>query len=204
MYSCPRDYPRSEPACVAPPLGAAFVAGIFPTVGKSASECQGRKTPDARVSASWRADRPTACQLGPVGIRSFGSRATRRFARSDLRRLPPAVRDAAIDMLALTQEARFPRDTDRPGARLRTLKGDRKDSNAVRLSGRWRLAFRFPDGDAYYVEVVDDGWSQTSVWTSTPPTAPSPPRNSGTSQTSFALVCHSLAASSATSAWATG
>ena len=58
-------------------------------------------------------------------------------------------------MLALLQKARSPRDMDLPGARLHALKGNRKGSYAVKLSGRWRLTFRFEDGDAYDVELVD-------------------------------------------------
>ncbi len=90
-----------------------------------------------------------------MAIRSFGNRATRRFAKGDVRRLSPAVRDAAADMLAVLQKARSPRDMDLPGSRLHALKGDRKGFHAVELSGSWRLVFRFEDGDACDVEVVD-------------------------------------------------
>ena len=90
-----------------------------------------------------------------VAIRSFGSRATKRFARGDLRRLPPAIRNAASDALTLLQRAGSPRKMAVPGGRLHALKGSRKGFYAVKLSRRWRLVFRFVDGDAYDVEIVD-------------------------------------------------
>ena len=46
-------------------------------------------------------------------------------------------------------------DLDLPGARLHALQGDRKGFFSLELSGNWRLVFRFEDGDAYDVEVVD-------------------------------------------------
>lgn len=35
------------------------------------------------------------------------------------------------------------------------LKGDRRGQWALTINGRWRLCFRFADGDAYDVEIVD-------------------------------------------------
>jgi len=39
--------------------------------------------------------------------------------------------------------------------RLHKLRGDRAGQWALRLNGPWRLCFRFRDGDAYDVEIVD-------------------------------------------------
>jgi proteic killer suppression protein len=38
---------------------------------------------------------------------------------------------------------------------LHKLKGNRKDFWSVKINGPWRLVFRFDDGDAYDVEIVD-------------------------------------------------
>lgn len=38
---------------------------------------------------------------------------------------------------------------------LHKLKGDRRDQWAVTINGPWRLCFRFRDGDACDVEIVD-------------------------------------------------
>jgi len=38
---------------------------------------------------------------------------------------------------------------------LHKLGGDRKGQWAMTINGRWRLCFRFADGDAWDVEIVD-------------------------------------------------
>lgn len=42
-----------------------------------------------------------------------------------------------------------------PGNRLEQLKGDRKGQWSIRINDQWRLCFRFENGDAYDVEIVD-------------------------------------------------
>ena len=42
-----------------------------------------------------------------------------------------------------------------PGNRLEALKGDRRGQYSIRINDRWRLCFRWADGDAFDVEVVD-------------------------------------------------
>jgi len=41
------------------------------------------------------------------------------------------------------------------GNRLEALKSDRKGQYSIRINGQWRLCFRFENGDAYDVEIVD-------------------------------------------------
>jgi proteic killer suppression protein len=42
-----------------------------------------------------------------------------------------------------------------PGLRLHELKGKRKGTWSVTVSGNWRLTFSFHDGDAYGVDLED-------------------------------------------------
>lgn len=42
-----------------------------------------------------------------------------------------------------------------PGNRLEALKGDRKGQHSIRVDDQWRVCFKFIDGDAYEVEIVD-------------------------------------------------
>ena len=42
-----------------------------------------------------------------------------------------------------------------PGNRLEALKGDRSGQYSIRINSQWRICFRFEDGDAYDVEIVD-------------------------------------------------
>jgi len=47
------------------------------------------------------------------------------------------------------------KDMNYPGSFLHQLSGDKKGLHAVKVSGNWRLFFRFIDGDAYIVDYDD-------------------------------------------------
>lgn len=42
-----------------------------------------------------------------------------------------------------------------PGNRLEALSGNRKGQHSVRINDQWRVCFRWRDGDAHDVEIVD-------------------------------------------------
>lgn len=42
-----------------------------------------------------------------------------------------------------------------PANRLEELKGNRTGQSSIRINAQWRLCFRFLDGNAYNVEIVD-------------------------------------------------
>ena len=42
-----------------------------------------------------------------------------------------------------------------PGNRLEALKGNRKGQRSIRVNDQWRICFRWSDGHAYDVEIVD-------------------------------------------------
>ena len=46
-------------------------------------------------------------------------------------------------------------DMDLPGFRLHQLKGDRSGFWAIKVSGNWRLSFRFEDKDVYDLNYED-------------------------------------------------
>lgn len=46
-------------------------------------------------------------------------------------------------------------DMNYPGAYLHKLSGDLKGQYSVRVSGNWRIYFKFMDGDAYVVNYGD-------------------------------------------------
>ena len=47
------------------------------------------------------------------------------------------------------------KDMNYPGSFLHQLSGNKKDFNAVKVSGNWRKFFKFIDGDAYNVDYDD-------------------------------------------------
>ena len=42
-----------------------------------------------------------------------------------------------------------------PGNRLEALHGDRAGQHSIRINDQWRVCFRWQDGDAHDVEIVD-------------------------------------------------
>ena len=46
-------------------------------------------------------------------------------------------------------------DLQLPGFNLHLLKGDRAEIWSIKISGNWRITFRFEDGDVYIVNYED-------------------------------------------------
>jgi len=42
-----------------------------------------------------------------------------------------------------------------PGNALEALKGDRRGQHSIRINDQWRICFRWIDGNAWNVEIVD-------------------------------------------------
>jgi len=42
-----------------------------------------------------------------------------------------------------------------PGNQFEALKSDRAGQYSIRINGQWRVCFRWADGDAFDVEIVD-------------------------------------------------
>ena len=42
-----------------------------------------------------------------------------------------------------------------PANRLEALKGDRKGLHSIRVNDQWRIVFRWKDGEAHDVSIVD-------------------------------------------------
>jgi toxin HigB-1 len=60
-----------------------------------------------------------------------------------------------LDILAHLDAALHPRDVNLPGYRLHSLRGELKGRWSVTVSGNWRVVFRFQDGDAFDLDLVD-------------------------------------------------
>ncbi len=76
-------------------------------------------------------------------IKSFRDRDT-SVLRAALRKL--LLLDAAEGL----NDLRVP-----PGNRLERLRGAREGQHSMRINDQWRICFRWRDGDAYDVEIVD-------------------------------------------------
>lgn len=90
-------------------------------------------------------------------IQSFAdTEAERFFTTGRSKRLPPAIRTrAAMRLTQLDAATRIEDLKSPPSSRLEALKGDRKGQWSVHINEQWRLCFRFSNGDAFDVEIVD-------------------------------------------------
>ena len=90
-------------------------------------------------------------------IRSFADDETERFyTTGKSRRLPNEIhRRAAMRLTQLNAATRID-DLRLPSSNgLETLKHDRIGQWSIRVNDQWRVCFRFENGDAFDVEIVD-------------------------------------------------
>lgn len=90
-------------------------------------------------------------------LKSYKCSETERIALGNVsRKLPQDMQRVALRKLRQLEAAgtlddlRIP-----PGNRLEPLKGSREGQHSIRINSQWRLCFRFENGDAYDVEIVD-------------------------------------------------
>jgi proteic killer suppression protein len=90
-------------------------------------------------------------------IRSFADRdAERLFARTPLRRWPATLHRIMLRKLLMLDAAQALEDLRiPPGNRLEKLRGDRAGQHSIRSNDQWRICFRWRDGGAHDVEIVD-------------------------------------------------
>jgi len=90
-------------------------------------------------------------------IRSFGDQETERVWRGEVsRRFPQDMQNVARRKLRMLNNSQNLADLRvPPGNRLEALKGDRKGQHSIRINEQWRVCFRWSDGDALDVEIVD-------------------------------------------------
>ena len=82
------------------------------------------------------------------GLRRF-------YEHDDGMRLNPAHLRRVRRILTDLDVAQSPRNMDSPGYRLHPLKGNRSGWWSVRVSGNWRILFRFEGTEAVDVDLID-------------------------------------------------
>lgn len=90
-------------------------------------------------------------------IQTFASPETQRFfATGKSRRLPTQILKRAIMRLIQLDAAKNIEDLRMPPSnRLEALAHNRAGQWSIRINDQWRICFRFDNGDAYDVEIVD-------------------------------------------------
>ena len=77
------------------------------------------------------------------------------YERDDPAQLPASLVPRLRRILLRLQEATHPGSADAPGFRLHPLKGNRAGQWSVRVSGNWRVVFRFKAGEVVDVDLTD-------------------------------------------------
>ena len=49
----------------------------------------------------------------------------------------------------------LPEDANFPGSNFHPLKGNLQEFYSVKVTGNWRIIYKFQDGDAYDVNLID-------------------------------------------------
>jgi proteic killer suppression protein len=90
-------------------------------------------------------------------IRSWADRESEQlFARERSKRFPPDIQRIALRKLKMLRAATKIGDLLVPlGNRLEKLKGDRAGQWSIAINMQWRICFRWDEGNAYDVEIVD-------------------------------------------------
>jgi len=90
-------------------------------------------------------------------IRSFSDKEAKTVWEGvSSRRLPADIQNVARRKLRMLNNATTLDDLRIPPAnRLEVLKGDRKGQHSIRINDQWRICFRWHEGDAHDVGIVD-------------------------------------------------
>lgn len=89
-------------------------------------------------------------------IKSFRSKDTEAIFNDVLVKRLKAIERPARRKLLYLHRARNLKDLKQPpGSRLEKLKGDREGQSSIRINDQWRICFKWIDGDAHDVEIVD-------------------------------------------------
>lgn len=89
-------------------------------------------------------------------IKSFNHKGLKRLYQQDEAKLiPPSMLATVREILSLLENADTLEALNLPGYRLHTPKPVSKHDYAMDVTGNWRIIFRFEQGDAFDVELID-------------------------------------------------
>jgi len=89
-------------------------------------------------------------------IKTFHSKETEAlFNDVFVARFSSIERQARRKLLYLNSARTLQDLSQPPGNRLEALRGSREGQHSIRINDQWRICFRWKDGNAWDVEVVD-------------------------------------------------
>jgi len=90
-------------------------------------------------------------------IESFKCKETKKiFNRQFSRKLPANIQHIAFRKLRMLNRSSTIQDLRVPPAnRFEALSGKRKGQHSIRINDQWRICFKWQDGNACDVEIID-------------------------------------------------
>ena len=89
-------------------------------------------------------------------IRSFGDKHTEALFHDErVRQFEGIARTAKRKLEAVNAASRLDDLTLPPSYRLEKLKGELKEFHSIRINDQWRVMFKWIDGEAHAVQIVD-------------------------------------------------
>jgi proteic killer suppression protein len=79
----------------------------------------------------------------------------RLYEDGDPRGIGANLRKRVSEVLSVLDAAESIEEADIPGFRLHPLSGDRQGYWSVKVTGNWRITFRFEDGHAFDLDLLD-------------------------------------------------
>ncbi|MEZ4865194.1 MAG: type II toxin-antitoxin system RelE/ParE family toxin [Caldilineaceae bacterium] len=79
----------------------------------------------------------------------------RLYERGDRSGIGAHIRDRVERILFVLDQAQTIEEINIPGYRLHQLTGNRQGTWSIRVTGNWRITFRFEDGNVYDVDLED-------------------------------------------------
>jgi proteic killer suppression protein len=88
-----------------------------------------------------------------LDVRRFKSKALKLFAKGDASKVNADWRSRIRQILSALNVAVRPADLNVPGFDFHELKGDRKGTFAVKVTGNWRVTFQWDDDGPLAVDL---------------------------------------------------
>lgn len=90
-------------------------------------------------------------------IISFGSKETEKIWQGERsKKLPPEIQEIARRKLRMLHNSQTVTDLRIPPSnRLEKLSGNLKEFHSIRINNQWRIIFKWNEGQASEVEIID-------------------------------------------------
>jgi proteic killer suppression protein len=90
-----------------------------------------------------------------LDTRRIKSKALKLFAKGDTSKVNPSWRPTIKQILSSLNVAVHPTELNLPGFGFHELKGDRKGTFAVSVTGNWRVTSKWDDAGPFAVDLED-------------------------------------------------